>query len=562
MEPSLTEFPKHIDMKFTKFLPIIIVVLICIPVVLPYFQSGYFPTHDGQWAVVRLGDMFRQLRDLQIPPRMSGALNFGYGYPLFNYTYPFPYYLGILLYVPLHSFILSIKLIFILSVFISAIGMYVCSYKLWKDRSAGVVASILYIYLPYRMVDLYVRGSIGESLSFALFPLIFYLVLRLFDNAFGRATVVLLSLLIGTLVMTHNIMAVLFFPLLITFAVARIIREKRFDVAQSLFLCFLLGAGVSFFFWFPALFEKGNILLSKIPIADRQLYFVKPLSLILPSWGYQPPTEVGGFSYQIGISQIISVLLTLIIIIYTFVKNKLLLTPAKYYALIISVCFLISLLMLFPFTDFVWKHTPLLKEINYPWTLLAPMGFLSSLLAGFLIIQGKYLKYFGFILAFLSVILTIQYAHPQSFVDHSDNYYLTNEATTTSSNELMPLWVKEQPNEHFKEKVVIKSGSAQISNISTNSKFLKFNYKSIGEVTFRINTIYYPGWNAYVNGERAKINYDNNKGVMEISSNQYRDTVSLYFNETFPRVIADTVTVLSLFVILFILLRPILLFKS
>lgn len=57
----------------------------------PFFKSGYFATQDGEWAIVRLAEMGRELRDIQIPPRWSDFLNHGYGYPLFLFTYPFPY---------------------------------------------------------------------------------------------------------------------------------------------------------------------------------------------------------------------------------------------------------------------------------------------------------------------------------------------------------------------------------------------------------------------------------------------------------------------------------------
>src|SRR3989344_4066794 len=94
-------------------------LILCIPVILPYFNSDYFPTHDGEWAVVRAGEMFRELRDLQIPPRYSSVLNFGYGYPLFNFTYPLPYYLSTILHYLGFGFISSIKVIFGLSVILS-----------------------------------------------------------------------------------------------------------------------------------------------------------------------------------------------------------------------------------------------------------------------------------------------------------------------------------------------------------------------------------------------------------------------------------------------------------
>jgi hypothetical protein len=53
-------------------LPFLIILLLCVPVILPYFNSGYFPTHDGEWAVVRLGDMFRTPQNsLQTPETQS-----------------------------------------------------------------------------------------------------------------------------------------------------------------------------------------------------------------------------------------------------------------------------------------------------------------------------------------------------------------------------------------------------------------------------------------------------------------------------------------------------------
>lgn len=546
---------------FLKIFPVLLIILLCIPVVLPYFHSGYFPTHDGEWAVVRLGDMFRQLRDLQFPPRFSGALNFGYGYPLFNFAYPFPYYLGILFYVPLHSFIVSVKTMFVLSVFLSSLFMYLASNLLWKSRIAAFVSSILYIYFPYRMVDLYVRGSLGESLSFVLFPLIFYLALKLFDAPYGRLTVIFLSISIAILVMTHNIMTVLFMPVFLAFFLWRIIYERRFDVFQSFFLCLFLGAGLSFFFWFPALFEKHNIQLSKVSIADRNLYFVKPIQLLLPSWGYAPPTESGGFSYQLGIAQMIVMTIALVLFVKTFITNRLIQTPLKSYFMIFVMLFIFCLTMLFSFTGFIWKTIPLLKEINYPWTLLSQLGFLTALMAGFLSIQGRIMKYTLIVICLLSIIIVFPYAKPQKYVEYDDNYYLTNEATTTSSNELMPLWVKERPMEHYKDKVEVIRGDGQISNLAFKSNALRFNYKATVPTTISINTVYYPGWKAYGNGENLKISYDNPKGVMQVNVSQYRNLVSLHFEETLPRFLADIVSIVSVLIILFILLRPLLLFR-
>lgn len=211
-------------MKKTYFSNLVIFffsLLISLPVILPYFHQGYFPTHDGEWAVVRLSEMFRELKDFQFPPRHSTYLNFGYGYPLFNFAYPLPYYLGIFLYLLKFGFVGSVKILFALSVPFSAFFMFFASREFWKSSLAGVVSAILYVYLPYRMVDLYIRGSIGESLAFVLFPFIFFLVIKLINSPYSKVFIVTASLSYACLILTHNIMAVLFsfllFILILTF---------------------------------------------------------------------------------------------------------------------------------------------------------------------------------------------------------------------------------------------------------------------------------------------------------------------------------------------------------
>lgn len=544
------------------FFPILLILILSVPVIIPLLKSGYFPTHDGEWAVVRLGDMFRTLRDLQFPPRMSGALNFGYGYPLFNFAYPFPYYLGILVYFVTHSFIASIKILFGLSVVLSAICMYFASTKLWNNKTAALLSALSYIYFPYRIVDLYVRGSLGESIAFVFFPLIFYLSLKLFDDPFNRFVVFFLSVSIGGLILTHNIMSVLYFPFLAAYFAIKIIKEKRNDVLQTFSLSFVLGIGISSFFWFPALFEKGNIVLSKVPIADRSLYFINPVSLIYSKWGYGTPTDINPFTYEIGIGQMIIFFLAVIFLTLNLIKKRLPLTPVMFQTSVLIVISILYLILTFEISAPIWKITPLFSEINYPWTILSQLGFLFSLLVGFIVIQGKYFKVVAFILIAFSAIILLPNLRPSSFSNNPDSYYLTNEATTTSSSELMPLWVKKKPSQRYVNKVEIKNGNAEISNLSYNSKEISFNYKSDTDPIFKINTIYYPGWRAYVSGEEVKINYDNDMGIMELQANRYRNSVHLYFRETFPRLASDIISVVSILVLMFLLLRPLLLFKT
>ncbi|HSW77148.1 MAG TPA: hypothetical protein VLG50_08885 [Candidatus Saccharimonadales bacterium] len=528
----------------------LLAILISLPIILPYFHPGYFPTHDGEWAVVRLGDMFRSLRDHQFPVRYSGNLNFGYGYPLFNFTYPAPYYLGIILHFFKLGFVDSIKFLFAGSVVLSSITMYLFSTELWKNKTAGIISAIFYVYLPYRIVDLYARGSIGESLSFVLFPLIAICALKILDNINTKFYIVFGSISYALLILTHNIMALLFTPILFTFIAAKMFLVKNKSYINSI-IFILLSYALSAFFWLPALLEKHYIALSITPIADRNIYFVQLNQLLLPNWGYGLPDGPNGFSYQIGIGHLVVLITVLILIIYSLVKRKKISKDNNFIFafVIIGIVFVLTLLM-FSFTKAIWQVIPLLHEINYPWTLLAQIGFLISLLAGFLWTQKNLFKYLAFGLCLLSIILIIPHAKPERVFDKGDGYYLTNDATTTSSDELMPLWVKQKPRINRDKKAEIIKGIGGISSLNTNSKKINFLSELKTNSIIQLNTIYYPGWNAFIDGKQIPISYSNPKGLMQINVPTGNHRIDLNFSETSERLISDIISLVGLFVVI------------
>lgn len=515
----------------------VLAIIVTFPLISPYIKTGFFPTHDGEWAIVRLSDMYREIKDLQFPARYSGYLNFQYGYPLFNFAYPLPYYLGLIPVFLKFGFVNSIKILFSLSVILSFFSMFILSASLWKNKWAGLISAVLYSYVPYRIVDLYVRGSIGESLSFVLFPLILLGIKRIYEKG-KTLDMVFVGVLYALLITTHNIMTVLF-GIVILFIIVVALFKKEINFVIKLFLSMIFSLCLSTFFWIPAIFEKNLILLSKIPIADRSLYFVKPLQLIIPQWGYGTPTDPNPFGYQIGISQLIIFVLALIFVLRNLKKNK----DAKIALFLIVVTFLISLL-LFSESAYIWKITPLLSEINYPWTLLAVIMFLISLLAGYLTSLGKIFTLTALALGVIAMFLFIPHAKPQYQVNKGDSYYVTNQATTTSSNELMPLWVKKLPGIAPQDKVETTMGKAE--NISYNSKRISFSVNLPKPETIRINTIYYPGWTFTVDGIKAAINYNNQFGVIDVNVLAGKHVIKGEFKETPLRLLSDAISLFSI----------------
>jgi len=526
---------KHLIL-FGSAASIAIVVLLAL---LPYFHTGFFPTHDGEWAVVRLTDMFRLLKDGQIPPRFSGNLNFGYGYPLFNFAYPFPYYLGVLIHSLGVGFVSTIKIIFAGSVVVSAIGMFLLSKSFWKSTLAGLISSILYVYLPYHFVDLYVRGSIGESIAFALFPLILYCLFKLTQRSSLGIWFVSMSVSYGVLILSHNIMAILFTPIIIMFVMYIWILHGKKTIV-SVVAALLSGLLLSLFFWLPALLEKQYILLSVTPIADRSLYFVTLAQLIFPSWGYGTPTESGAFTYHLGFPHLVAFVVSVLLVLLSKKLDKH--TKSTSIMLMTGVCLFV--LLLFSFTAPLWNALPFLSEINYPWTMLAPIGFLMCFLAGFLTI-AKWSRYIGIGLAILAIVMFLPYAKPSRYIDKGDMFYLTNDATTTSSNELMPLWVTVHPKNRVDEKVQIVKGVGKVTDVVSSSNQFSFHVVLVSDSTVRVNTIYYPGWKIFANNIDQKITYSNPSGTMEFALDSGTYTIAGKLTETPVRLLSNSISVLT-----------------
>lgn len=498
---------------------IIVILFVSFAIILPFLFVGYFPTHDGEWAVVRLADMVRILKDGQFPARFSGYLNHGYGYPLFNFTYPLPYYLGAVLKFLHFGYVDSIKVIFALTVPASGLFMFLASRKLWKSDLAGLISSLLYILLPYRIVDLYARGSIGESVAFAIFPILIWLMLK-------RSMFV--SVIFATLILTHNIMAVLFLPVILLFALT----QKSIKTFVYLFL----GFGLSAFFWLPALVEKQNIALSITPIADRSLYFLKFQDLVLPKWGYGLPTETNGFGYQIGWPHFLIFIFASMAVV--FLKNKKLAA-----ALVFLILGLTSLM--FPFTSIIWQSVPFLKEINYPWTLLAPIGFLLTLLSGILA-EKKVFGFISIILVFFAAIFVLPNARPEKYINKGDGYYVSNDATTTSSDELMPVWVKSKPTERFDKKIEIVEGKGQIDGMLFDSKVVNFKAILASDSKITVNTVYYPGWQFIDNGVKIPISYKNFRGLISLDLSKGEHSIVGKISDTPLRFWSNVISVISL----------------
>lgn len=81
-----------------------------------------------------------------------------------------------------NNVLIGYKMVLFLGILFSGIAMYYCAKKITDDKNVGVFASILYMVMPYHLTDMYIRGSVGEFLSFIFIPLVFLGMYQLFHE--------------------------------------------------------------------------------------------------------------------------------------------------------------------------------------------------------------------------------------------------------------------------------------------------------------------------------------------------------------------------------------------
>lgn len=492
-----------------------VIIVISLFALWPFFNRGFFTSHDGEWMVIRFSAFHQTLRSGQFPVRYVERLNNNYGYSVLNFLYPLPFYLAEIPKIVGFNFVDSIKITFVISTLTSVLAMYWALSQYFTNK-ASFTGSIVYLFAPYRFVDLYIRGSLGENMAFSIIPFILGSIFKISKDK--QIYFPALSFSVALLIVAHNVIAILFIP----FFIALIFTLTKKNFLKSL-VFITIGILISSFFWIPALFDLQFVRLSQIKVSEVAEHLIPFSKLIYSRWGYGGvPSQQDGFSAQIGVLSAVIFLVTL----YLNFKNK----QKNLLINVLITIFLLSIFLITPFSSFIWKNIPFIDIIQFPWRVLSLIVFITALFSAYLVEKsGK--NYLWILIITAAIISTFIYTKPNKFVQREEGFYTTNESSTTVMDEYLPLWVKEKPVSRANEKIITPT-SSQILEKHINPLKYSFTIKGEQDSNIQINTVYFPGFKARVDGEDTQIAYDNPDGLMQIKLPKGTHNVIINFGKT------------------------------
>lgn len=542
---------------------VILVIILMIPIVRNLLRPGFFSMQDDLQAF-RVYEMDKCFTDWQIPCRWVPDAGYSYGYPQFNYYPPSVYYVGALLHRVGIQYIDTVKILFIAGYVVSALTMF-----LLVDSILGAwpafVASLLYSYVPYKAVEVYVRGAMSEFWALAIFPVVFWAIYK-FITTEKKKYFLWFAVSTGLLIITHNLMTLIFAPVAVLWTIFWLSAEKKWKLWFKVSLAGLLGVALSAFFFLPVLFERQFVHVDSVLSGyfDYRQHFVSLYKLFISrEWGYGSsgfPKEL--LNLSTGMVQWIMGIVAIVLGVVNLKKHK-------KYALLLLVFATAELLVLFMIhmkSSFIWAKLPILWWLQFPWRFLSVSIFLLSLLAGLAVyLAGKAKYVLGSIAIIAAIALNIGFFVPKDWLNITDADKFSRASwqkqMTISIFDYLPIYAKLPPITEAPKKPEILDGTAKVIQYSKGSNFQTGKIEVTTNTTIRLPLFDFPNMQVRVNGKLVEHNHEDCReeefclGLITFKLAPGNYTLETKLVDTPVRTIGNYLTLTSVVIVMWLILK-------
>ncbi len=518
------------------------------------YESGDFTTH-----VMEEMSFYQALQHGEFIPRWAGEMNATYGYPAFIFTYPLPFYLMAVFHTIGFSFITSVKLLLAASFFFSGIFMYLFLKK-EVSKMAAFVGSVFYLFAPYHLIDLHFRADVGEVLAFVFFPLTLFAAKSLIHSK-SLKWFFLEIISYSLLLLSHPALSFVGFVIVPLYTAVFIINQKKgwkILILQQI-LCVISALLLTTFYWYPILNE---LPFTHSHVFEHTVTFIKPTELLFSPWrfGLLFQGHKGELSFLLGYAQLLILLFAIILLFKKRIHEK-----EKKLLLISLLITFFAIFMALNISKPLWTNIPFIMSFQYSYRFLGIIIVSVSIVAAIVAnnIKKKWLIIF---LCFIAIFQTILNWGNRKVLPNVNDTIVQSEipfiafkgsplaqAITVWSDSKYP-WATTIPTRHLE---IIK-GIGTIKDLERTNIEHEYIVEANIPLTVRENTLYFPGWTAYIDYKQQPIHIltkSKPKGLISFTIPHGLHKITVTFSDTVAvslgKIISATSVVLLLFSTIF-----------
>lgn len=472
------------------------------------------------------------------------ANSFGYGASFF---YPPFFHLITAYFVKITScnIIVGMNFILFLGYFCSGITMYFLSIKLFHNERVAFFSSILYMFFPYHVADIFIRSSFSESFSFIFFPVIINGILELRDDnyaKFYRLFVLGYFFAIQSHYLSTIYFTILIIPFFLYYRKKVFCRKKIVALLIASFFILMMSLplitsvlqhkilGNYRVFNANVMFSNSSFNHSIVPLSDYFFFLDN---------GFKGGTAVF-ISYEIWF-----------LLLYLFFNIKKIDMELKNTQTILLITAIIT--GIFLSSKILWFFLPdFVKVIQFTWRMLIMLSIPLSLLAAssLLLMHQKFQKIIigCCIITLISVGFGIGSNSSEWEMNFSEE--VKEKYSLGYQKEYFPFALTNDYYQNRSQDILQLDKKADIEVLENDTPYLKFKIENLHEnITLELPRIYYLGY---------QLNDENGKSIMlEESENGFLqatvDKNSIYILQYKGTKLWNTSKILSLFSLLFFL---------
>jgi hypothetical protein len=507
-------------------------------------------------------------------PQWAPDFYFGYGYPFFLFYAPGAHIIAALFALLGLGASGGLVAVQVLSVLLYGVGAYLAAAALFEElakppivSTAALGAAALYVFAPLRLRELFLQGNLSQLLALSLLPwALWALVLAARRSSWRWAGVA--GAFLAALLYAHHPSAFLAYPVLLVVGLAVALFDSEWHGWRRLapvLTAFALALALSAPFWLPWLLESGYGSLGRMEsgMFNAALNLVPLDELFSPSLVLDASSINSPRPNTLGLLQAVLAGLGTLACAVMLVRSRSRRERGRLGVLLVLAGLLaLSLLLMLPLAAPIWTTLPIAKFIAFPWRLLGPAGLLAATVGAvpLLLLASRRIAAAGLgVLLVLALLNVGPYLFPSAdlwrpepaggvtLADIGRHEVQDGWRGTTSANEYLPRWVQD-PDLPTTLSSDYEAGAApqrlDQSLLPQGSKVETIKAAALEDVyrlvlpqpaTITVRRFYYPGWQAWINGQPASIRPSSPFGLIEVDLPAGQSELRVAWGTTPPR---------------------------
>ncbi|WP_029903170.1 6-pyruvoyl-tetrahydropterin synthase-related protein [Prevotella sp. 10(H)] len=421
---------------------------------------------------------------------------------------------------------------------------YITVNIIYRKSFAAAIAALLYTFCVYRLLDLYHRAALGETLTFTFIPLVFLGLYHIIKGDYRKWYI--LAVGFSLMIFTHLISSVLMFLTLVIFLIIYYKPLKK----EPKRLLYLLVAGIATliitaYYIFPMLeqmssgtfyYESRN-LMAKTQDSALDFHWL--------IWGMFSGIVEPGQAFIPGVGFMLTGVVALRLFVYERSEGL----KSVDIAVVIGLFFIFASSPLFPWSVFPFNK---LNFIQMAWRLFEFSSFFFAVAGGYYLslilkTRGRRLTII-FIISVMQIFVLVSDA--QSYRKYRCGRPVTQIATFTNDYHLggmeyLPSKVPSLEYLHQRGDNITVTASGTASNQVRENRKLSFDIFINRSQSVELPLIYYKGYTAKLN-DKSLIVDESDNGLVQITADE-SGHIEVYYGGTSIQKVSYFITLAAIF---------------